>query len=164
MYIPLYVMRTHICSYANPTIEAWLLAHPNTPSFRLILNPFPYNEMYSFWYTTSYGCTSFMMSMWLHHRWFGYLLSLLLWKLNQLSYKYKNFKKQLDNLKYEHCKISFSLYKGVFPYFTSPFFLHHFMMASYLDKWYFCKLKNYSSLSIFFIHYIILKCGILTNF
>jgi hypothetical protein len=26
------VMRTHMCSYASPTTEAYLLVHPNTPS------------------------------------------------------------------------------------------------------------------------------------
>jgi len=34
IYFVLDVMRIHICSYASPTREAWLLAHPNTPSFR----------------------------------------------------------------------------------------------------------------------------------
>jgi hypothetical protein len=29
------ILRTHFCSYVAPTIGAWLLVHPNTPSFHL---------------------------------------------------------------------------------------------------------------------------------
>jgi hypothetical protein len=33
--------------------------------------------MYSSWYTTSYGCTSFAMLVWSYHRWFVYPFAML---------------------------------------------------------------------------------------
>jgi hypothetical protein len=42
-----------------------------------IFSPFLYNIMYLFWPATSYGCSSFTMSVWSYHRQFRYAFTLV---------------------------------------------------------------------------------------
>jgi len=106
-----------IYSCAGLGTNVWLLIHPTTPAFHLSSTHF-FSTLYSylFWLVTSYGCPSFMMSMWSYHWRSRYpFVSMPLWEWTYNNPQY------ISGYYRSYCFGEWSTCsKGGFPPFPSP--------------------------------------------
>jgi hypothetical protein len=105
---------------------------------------FSYNISYLSRYITSYNSTSFTMSMWSNHQWFGDpFIMLLVWEWAHYNPWYiSKYSCSYRVKEWNSCKErSFPLF--FLPYTKTNGYCHHQTQALNLDKYYHCRSNSY---------------------